>query len=67
MRITIPFMLFGATLLTGCDDKRQRAEREYEEENRRMMQEQQKQQNIEADRNLRAVETGVKALDILTR
>jgi F0F1-type ATP synthase beta subunit len=63
-------MIVVATLLTGCgENKQERARRETDEQNRRALLEMQRQENIQrqADRDQRAVETGVKVLDILTR
>jgi F0F1-type ATP synthase beta subunit len=63
-------MIVVATLLAGCgENKQERARRETDEQNRRALLEMQRQENIQrqADRDQRAVETGVKVLDILTR
>lgn len=60
-----------ATMIVGCGESRkeraQRAEREYQEKMSIMLQEQQRQRNIEAEQNQKALDSGIKVLDILTR
>jgi hypothetical protein len=67
---TIIPILLTAAVLSGCGESRKdRAQRESEERDRRTLLEYQRQENIQrqAERNQRAVETGVQVLDILTR
>ena len=69
MKTMIPIILTAA-FLSGCgESKKDRAQRDSEERDRRTLIEYQRQENIQrkAERDQRAVETGVQVLDILTR
>lgn len=70
MKTTIPIIILTAAILTGCgENKKDRAKRESEELDRRTLLEYQRQENIQrqAERDQRAIETGVQVLDIITR
>jgi hypothetical protein len=70
MKITIPIIILAASILTGCgESKNERAQRESEELDRSTLLEYQRQENIQrqAERDQRAIETGVQVLDIITR
>ena len=68
MKLILIIALAASTLSCG-DSKKDRAQRQSEEADRRALLEYQRQENIQrqADRDQRAVETGVQVLDILTR
>lgn len=70
MKSTIPTIIILAAILTGCGESRkERIQREEAERDRRTLLEYQRQENIQrqAERDQRAVESGVQVLDILTR
>jgi hypothetical protein len=70
MKTTIPIIILTAAVLTSCgESKKDRAQRESEELNRCTLLEYQRQENFQrqAERDQRALETGVQVLDIITR
>lgn len=70
IKTTIPIIILATVILTSCgESKKDRAQRESEALDRRTLIEYQRQENIQrqADRDQRAVETGVQVFDILTR
>lgn len=68
IQTTLVIAIAAASLSCG-ESKKERAQRESEEADRQMLLEIQRQENIQrqADRDQRAIETGVKVLDVLTR
>lgn len=68
IQTTLVIAIAAASLSCG-ESKKERAQRESEEADRQTLLEIQRQENIQrqADRDQRAIETGVKVLDVLTR
>lgn len=68
MKFILIIAIAAATLSCG-ENRKERAQRQSETNDRQAMLEYQRQENIQrqADRNQRAVETGVQVFDIITR
>ena len=69
MKKLIALSILVASMVSCGENKKERAQRDSAAADRRALLEYQRQENIQrnADRDLRAAEAGVQALEILTR